>query len=148
MVKETWIIIKENIIRLFIFLSILTFFSGISIAVEKPKMLYFYSKDCPECKKVKEEFLSKFLKKYGELFTFVELEVSKEANIDSLFALEDRFQIPDKDKSFPAVYFVGAMIEGEIKIIKQLESLVKTYVSNPDSMVKVHREIMTRPLKK
>ena len=58
-----------------------------------PAMLFFYSDDCEHCEAVKKEFLPEFLKKYGEHFKFVELEVSETAHFDSLYALESRLEI-------------------------------------------------------
>ena len=122
-------------------------FSAVCFPAEKPEMLYFYSKDCPECHHVKQEFLPGFLKKYGEIFKFTELEVFEDANVanlDSLVALEERLKIPEEDKNFPAVYFMGNMVEGEIPVMLRLESIVLAYVANPDSMLEIHKEVMSR----
>ncbi len=121
--------------------------SAVCFPLDKPEMLFFWSKDCDECRNVKEEFLPGFLKKYGEIFTFTELEVTEDANVanfDSLLALEDRLKIPEEDKIFPAVYFMGTMVEGENKVMLQLESIVLAYVANPDSMINIHKEVMSR----
>ncbi|MCE5248943.1 hypothetical protein LLG96_01855 [bacterium] len=114
------------------------------IAQEKPVMLYYFSEDCEECHNVKAEFLPEFLKKYQEYFTFTELSVSLPANIDSLYAMESRVKVPEQDKAYPAVYFMGVMIEGEIPVKLRLESLVKAYLANPDSMRALDREVMAR----
>ncbi|MFC1606996.1 cytochrome c biogenesis CcdA family protein [Candidatus Latescibacterota bacterium] len=114
-------------------------------AQDKPEMLFFHSEDCEECKNVKAEFLPEFLKKYGSLFKFTELEVNTDTAImDSLFNMEDRLKVPEEDKSYPAVYFMGTMIEGEIKVMLELESIVEAYIANPDSMLAIHNEVMAR----
>lgn len=121
---------------------ILTALSG--YADDKPVMLFYYSRDCEHCMEIKQEFLPGFIKKYGEHFRFVELEVTNEANRDSLYAMESRVNFPEEDKYYPAVYFMGTMIEGEIPVRLRLEILVKNYLSNPDSAKKVDREVMAR----
>ncbi len=113
-------------------------------AEDKPVMLFYYSFDCEHCIEIKQEFLPGILDKYGKHFDFVELEVSKTANFDSLFAMESRLNIPESDKDYPAVYFMGTMLEGEIAVRMRLEYLVKNYLSNPDSAKKIDREVMSR----
>ncbi|GAI51115.1 unnamed protein product, partial [marine sediment metagenome] len=92
-------------------LGVLLFTASYSLAADtengKPEMLFFFSKDCDECKNIKNEFLPEFLRKYQRHFTFVELDVEEPANIDSLFAMEDRVGVPEADKNYPAVYFMG-----------------------------------------
>jgi len=70
--------------------------------------------------------------------------VEEIANIDSLFAMEDRVGVPEADKNYPAIYFMGTMIEGEIPVALKLEALVTTYLANPDSMLAVDREVRAR----
>ena len=43
-------------------------------AGQKPEMLFFYAEDCEHCQNVKREFLPDFLERFGEHFTFVELD--------------------------------------------------------------------------
>ncbi|MFC1694372.1 cytochrome c biogenesis CcdA family protein, partial [Candidatus Latescibacterota bacterium] len=85
-----------------------------------------------------------FLERYGKHFTFVELDVSQKCVLDSLYAMESRVGVSEEDKDYPAVYFMGTMIEGAIPIGMRLESLVKSYLANPDSMTVVDREVMSR----
>ena len=129
-------------------LGVLFFTASLSSAAETengtPEMLFFFSKDCDECKNIKREFLPEFLKKYQQHFTFIELDVEEPANRDSLFAMEDRIGVPEADKNYPAVYFMGNMIEGEIPVALKLEALVNTYLANPDSMQAVDREVRAR----
>lgn len=113
-------------------------------ASEKPLMLFFYSDDCEHCKRVREEFLPDFLKKYGKSIEFVSLEVSTQSNIDSLYAMESRVKFPEEDKDYPAVYFMGSILESEVKIRLGLEQLVKSCLANPDSALAVHKEVMAR----
>ena len=115
-----------------------------SIADGKPDMLFFYSRDCDHCQSVKEDFLPEFLKQYGKHFEFKEIDVEVEAYIDSLFALEDRVGVSEEDKDYPAVYFMGSMVEGEIPIRMRLEYVVEAYLANPDSMLAVEREVLSR----
>ena len=115
-----------------------------SLADEKPEMLFFYSDTCENCENVKRDFLPGFLREYGNYFTFLELDVYVPANLDSLFAMEERFGIPEEDKDYPAVYFMGMILEGEIPVRLRLESLVKEYLANPDSMRAVDREVKSR----
>lgn len=145
---------QRDVVKVYRFIRFLLLFtaavaavSGIVYADEKPDLLFFSSKDCDECKNVKEEFLPGFLEKYGSVFTFVELEVTDQANsanLDSLFALENRVGVKEEDKSYPAVYFLGRMVEGEISVTLHLESIVKAYMANPDSMRAINREVMAR----
>ena len=132
----------QKLILMFLLLNILV--QGHSAAQDKPAMLFFYSQECDECKNVKNEFLPGFLEKYGEYFHFVELEVSNLANLDSLYALEYRVGVPEEDKDYPAIYFMGTMIEGAIPVSLKLESLVKNYLAHPDSMRAIDREVMSR----
>ncbi|MBN1290357.1 MAG: hypothetical protein JXB48_00835 [Candidatus Latescibacteria bacterium] len=134
-------------LRLLMFLLVITLFiSPVVAGVEntKPDMLYFYSEGCDECQNVKREFLPGFLEKYSHYINFIELDVEELANIDSLFALESRVNIIEADKGYPAIYFMGTMVEGEIPVVLQLESLVKAYLANPDSMWANDREVKAR----
>ncbi len=118
--------------------------AALSTADEKPEMLFFYSQDCDHCRLIKKEFIPGFLEKYGSVINFKEMDVEVEANIDSLFALEDRLQFPEDQKEYPAVYFLGTMLEGENPVAMRLETLVETYLANPDSMRAVNREVLAR----
>ena len=127
----------------FVFFS-LSFLPAANAETDKPVMLFFYTEDCEECQNIKSEFLPEFLQKYQQHFTFVELDVAEPANIDSLFALEDRVGIAEADKNYPAVYFMGTMLEGEIPVALRLESLVRAYLANPDSLWAIDREVRAR----
>lgn len=113
-------------------------------ADDRPVMLFYYSIDCEHCLEIKEEFLPGFQDRFGKHFRFVELEVSSKANKDSLYAMESRVNVPEEDKDYPAIYFMGTMLEGENHVRLRLETLVKNYLSNPDSAKKVDREVMAR----
>jgi len=113
-------------------------------ADETPEMLFFYSDNCEHCKIVREDFLPGFLERYGSVIDFREIMVSEPGNIDSLIALESRVGVPEDSKDYPAVYFLGVMIEGEIPIRMRLAHLVETYLANPDSMRALHEEVMAR----
>ncbi len=128
----------------FVILLGLIFVALSGYADDKPAMLFYYSKDCEHCMAIKQEFLPGFIEKYGEHFRFVELEVTNEANRDSLYAMESRVNFPEEDKDYPAVYFMGSMIEGEIPVRLRLEILVNNYLSNPDSAKKIDSEVMAR----
>lgn len=113
-------------------------------AIDKPDMLYFFSPDCDECRSVKEEFLPGFLDSYGEHFNFVMLDVTESVYMDSLMSMEARVGVPEQDKSYPAIYFMGDIIEGGLTIMMKLEPLVNAYLANPDSMLARHEEVMAR----
>lgn len=134
------------LVNRFAYLLLLGLFSltGVVTVQAKPVMLFFYSKDCEHCKAIREEFLPDFQKKYGSNFQFVELEVSTAANFDSLLAMESRMNFPEDKKDYPAVYFMGNMLEGEIPVGTQLEPLVKTWLAHPDSLAALDREVMSR----
>ena len=125
-------------------ISLQLFFSLYSFADNKPDMLFFYSRDCEHCIEVKNEFLPGFLKRYQKHFNLVELEVSKLAYFDSLLTIESRVNFPEEKKDFPAIYFMGTLIEGEMPIQNELETVVKNYLANPDSAKKVDREVMKK----
>jgi cytochrome c biogenesis protein CcdA/thiol-disulfide isomerase/thioredoxin len=110
----------------------------------KPDMLFYYSKDCEHCAAIRKDVLPDFLKKYGDTVHFVELEVSEPAIFDSLLAMESRVQFPEDQKDYPAVYFLGMLIEGEIPVGTRLESLVKMWIANPDSLAALNREVLSR----
>jgi len=131
-------------ILFFLLLTVLFLFSPRGSADGKPEMLYFYSKDCEHCQSVEREFLPEFLEKYGAHFTFRELDVAVPANMDSLLAMESRVGVPESEKDYPAVYFMGRMIEGEIPIRMRLASLVEDYLAAPDSMRVLDREVRAR----
>lgn len=139
---------ENQVMNKYFFFSFLTLifltFSFPAYSQSKPVMLFFYSKDCEHCERVKKEFLPGFLKKYGPKINFTELEASVKANGDSLFAMESRVNFPEEDKEFPAVYFMGTMIESETQIRLGLETLMKNYLSNPDSAKKIDAEIMAK----
>jgi len=122
----------------------LLFLAGIAYAEDKPEMLFFFSQDCDHCRNVKQEFLPGFLEQYGDVIDFKQLDIEVEANLDSLFALEDRVNVPEADKEYPAIYFLGSMVEGEMPIIMQLESMVEAFIANPDSLRKLNREVLAR----
>ena len=137
--------IRTNYKRIFfvIFLAIIIIVKT-GYAEDKPVMLFYYSYDCEHCLEIKKDFLPGFLQKYGQHFRFVELEVSNTANRDSLYAMESRMNFPEEDKDYPAVYFMGTMIEGENPVRLRLEALVKKYLANPDSAKKEDIEFMAR----
>ncbi len=118
--------------------------SAAAYAVEKPVMLFYYSYDCVHCMTVKTDFLPEFLERYSEHFEFVELEVTDEANRDSLYAMEARLNVPEAYKDYPAVYFMGTMLEGENDVRLKLGHLVESYLANPDSAREVDRAVMAR----
>ncbi len=122
----------------------LLFLSGVVPAQAKPAMLYFYSKDCEHCKAIREDFLPGFLEKYGSNFRLVELEVSVPANFDSLLAMESRVNFPEDKKDYPAIYFMGTLIEGEIPVGTRLEPLMMAWLANPDSLAALDRAVMSR----
>ncbi len=131
----------SSIILLILFISM----PGADAIAQKPEMLFFYSSDCEHCARVREDFLPGFLETYGGEIDFSELEVDEnQAYLDSLHALEARARVPEEAKDYPAVYFLGTMIEGEIPIRMRLESLMKAYLANPDSLRKLHAEVMAR----
>jgi cytochrome c biogenesis protein CcdA len=109
-----------------------------------PTMLFFYSETCEHCLRVSEDFLPGFLGKYGSRIDFVRLEVSSPGVLDSLYALESRVRVPETGKEYPAIYFMGSMLEGETLIRLQLESMLERYISNPDSAKAFEREVMSR----
>jgi cytochrome c biogenesis protein CcdA len=113
-------------------------------AAPKPDMLFFYSKDCEHCAAIRKDVLPDFLQKYGSLIRLVELEVSEPAVFDSLLAMESRVQFPEDQKDYPAVYFMGTLIEGEIPVGTRLESLVKAWMANPDSLEALNRDVLSR----
>jgi cytochrome c biogenesis protein CcdA len=136
----------RSIARILFTLALLIVPVGNAFAVdEKPDLLFFFSKDCEHCQRVQKEFLPGFLEKYGELFAFKSLEVSKPVVMDSLFAIESRLAVPEADKDFPVVYFLGRIFEGEVAVRLQLETWVKRYPVVPDSLMALHREVMARP---
>ena len=114
-------------------------------AAEVPDLLFFYSVGCEHCLAVKEEFLPGFLEEYGDDLRFVELEVSEPGVLDSLYALESRVAVPEADKQYPAVYFLGSMLEGEVPVRLRLPVLVESYLANPDSALAHDREVLARP---
>ena len=109
-----------------------------------PDLLYFYAYDCEHCQAVEAEFLPGFLEKYGDDFNFIDMEVHNPSNRDSLYAFESRVNVPEKDKDYPAVYFLGTMLEGEKNTRNRLSMLIEQYRTNPDSAWAVHREVMAR----
>ncbi len=113
-------------------------------AVKKPRMLFFYSNFCSHCETIKKEFLPGFLKKYGERFDFVELDVSNAAAFDSLIAIESRLNFPEAEKDYPAVYFMGKLVEGEIPVGTKLEPLVRAWIAKADSFEAAERVVMAR----
>jgi hypothetical protein len=132
---------KKMIFMVLIFLLML---SVQVIAAGKPAMLFYYSYDCEHCLAVKTDFLPGFIEKYGEHFEFTELEVSHDAYRDSLYAMESRVNFPEADKEYPAVYFMGTMLEGENDIRLKLEYYVRQYLANPDSAQHVNNEVLAR----
>lgn len=135
--------------RAFRHLTVLLFFASFACstavrALDKPEMLYFYSEDCEHCKAVKKEFLPGFLEKYGSVIDFKEFDVNKPGVLDSLYVMEDRVGVPESDKDYPAVYFLGVMVEGEIPVRMRLESIVETYLASPEPMLELDREVRAR----
>lgn len=137
-------IYRFNLRYIAIFFLLVFMFGAKAFTDEKPVLLFFHTEDCENCRNVKEEFLPGFLEKYGKHFTFKELDVTIEANLDSLFAMEARLDVPEEDKDYPVIYFAGTIIEGEIPIRMRLEYLLKDYIANPDSMKTVDREVRSR----
>jgi len=122
----------------------IVFISICGYADDVPVMLFYYSKDCEHCLRMRKEFLPGFLQNYGKHFRFVELETSNNVYSDSLYAMESRVNFPNDQKTKPAIYFMGVMIEGEIPVRFGLERLIHRYLANPDSAKKVDREVMAR----
>ncbi len=135
------------VLRVFFLFLIMVLFGGASALtsdIQKPHIIYFYSDDCEHCKEVHDDFLPGFLASYGDSIVFTEIEVSSRAAKDSLYALESRVDFPEKDKEYPAVYFMGTMIEGPGQVVMRLEHMVKAVLANPDSAEAVHREVIAR----
>jgi len=135
---------KVNLRVILIVCMLFTLVQTYGVTDQKPEMLFFTVEDCESCQNVKREFLPDFLKRFGQHFTFVELDAKNPAYLDSLYTLESRTGIAEEDKDFPAVYFMGSMIEGEIPVRMKLEFLVKQYLANPDSMKEIDKEVMSR----
>ncbi len=137
--------IRWIVVLVFMGLCMVSHGTGMSTrADDLPSMLFFYSLDCEHCTRIREEFLPGFLERYGKNFTFFSLEVSGKTNLDSLYAMEARVSVPEEDKDYPAVYFMGTMLEGEIPVVMTLERLMETYLANPDSLRAIDREVMAR----
>ena len=110
----------------------------------KPDMLFFYSSTCEDCTSIREEYLPEFLERYGDVVSFRMIEVSAPGALDSLYALESRVGVPEAEKDYPAVYFMGMMLEGGVPVRMRLESLVRGYLANPDSLMAVDRAVLAR----
>lgn len=121
-----------------------TAWATVSRAADKPEMLFYYSNDCDECARVKAEFLPGFLQEYADVFDFTELEVSEPGVMDSLLAMESRVAVPEADKEYPAVYFMGRMFEGETQVRLQLPAYVQQFIADPDPLWVLHNEVMAR----
>ena len=118
--------------------------SGAAVAQDAPDMLFFYRETCDECHLVRNEILPGFLAKWGSRIHLVSLELSQPGMLDSLYALESRAGMPEAEKHYPAIYFMGTMLEGPESIALDLDHLAAGYFANPDSSQAFNREVLAR----
>ncbi|MFC1528725.1 cytochrome c biogenesis CcdA family protein [Candidatus Latescibacterota bacterium] len=135
---------KMYLFLLFSVFIVFFLFRSQGVTDEKPDMLIFLWPDCEHCERVKKEFLPGFIEKYGQHFSYIEMDASNPVHFDLLQDMESRIGIPEEDKDSPAVYFLGTMLEGEIPVRLKLSYLVEAYISNPDSMLAIDREVRSR----
>ena len=80
----------------------------------KKKAIYFYSESCVHCKKVDEYF-----QKNGiyDKYDIQKIEVSGPYNSDFLNSFFETFDVPEKDRGIPAIFFDKKAIVGDQPII-------------------------------
>ncbi len=91
----------------------------------KPVLVLFFSPSCHECQKVKNEFLPRLERSYGDRFTIEALDIGVMENYRRLFDLSKASGRKDQSVTVPSVYFKGKLLVGGDQIEKQLEGLVR-----------------------
>ena len=104
---------------------------GISLAAEKPQVIYFYQETCLECKKI-EPFLNNIQRKYQGKIIFEKLELTKaQENRNAYFAFASEYGLDTTNIGVPLIFIGEKSLMGEGPVTDELENEIKTELKNP-----------------
>lgn len=93
------------------------------------RMLVFYSKTCPHCLTIVNEFLPEIKAKFGDQVDFVLIEISDATNMQLLLAVENAYGIPADRATIPEIMMGYDVFLGEGAIKQQLEPTIREYLA-------------------
>ncbi len=93
------------------------------------RMLVFYSKTCPHCLTIVNEFLPEIKDKFGDQVDFVLIEISDSANMQLLLAVENAYGIPAERATIPEIMMGYDVFLGEAAIRQELEPTIRKYLA-------------------
>jgi cytochrome c biogenesis protein CcdA/thiol-disulfide isomerase/thioredoxin len=103
----------------------------LEIEAQEPvvRILLFYSKTCPHCEDVINNFLPDIQEKYSDQLEVKLLDISEQANFELALALEEVYGIPEAEAGIPEI-FIGHTppLIGSYVIREQLDGLVQEYL--------------------
>jgi cytochrome c biogenesis protein CcdA len=111
----------KSVVCAFLFLVLSAAAFAKESADEKIKAIFFHSPRCHACLKYKKEIMPKFLKQYGSVVEFQDLDVTVEANYAQLVSA---CKLQSKEPAYPAVFIEGRLIIGVDDLTKQLPVIV------------------------
>jgi cytochrome c biogenesis protein CcdA/thiol-disulfide isomerase/thioredoxin len=93
------------------------------------RILLFYSKTCPHCEDIINNFLPEIQEKYGDQLEVKLLDISERANFELMLALEEIYGIPEEEAGIPEI-FIGHTppLIGSYVIREQLDGLIQEYL--------------------
>ncbi|OGY22679.1 MAG: hypothetical protein A2113_02195 [Candidatus Woykebacteria bacterium GWA1_44_8] len=104
---------------------------NISLATEKPQIIYFYQETCLECKKI-EPFLNNIQRKYQGKIIFEKLELTKaQENRNAYFAFASEYGLDTTNIGVPLIFIGEKSLMGEGPVTDELENEIKTELKNP-----------------
>jgi len=117
-------------VLLFIFLT-----AGILAAEESPaaktKLIFFYSKSCHECIKVKDEFFPKIYERFKDKIEEIDYrDIADIENYKFLLGLEKQYGV-SRDLRVPLIFFKGNFLSGRDAIVQRLEGLLDNSLGKP-----------------
>jgi len=92
-------------------------------------MLVFYSKTCPHCLTIVNEFLPEIKAKFGDQMEFILIEISDSANMQLLLAVENAYGIPADRATIPEIMLGYDVFLGEAAIKQELEPTIREYLA-------------------
>lgn len=93
------------------------------------RILLFYSKTCPHCEDIINNFLPGIQEKYGDQLEVKLLDISERANFELALELEEVYGIPEAEAAIPEV-FIGHTppLIGSDVIREELDRLIQEYL--------------------
>lgn len=121
------VFIRRHILRVCCLVFLWTNISWVNADNGKVKILFFYTRTCPECRFIKNKFLPKISEKYQNRLEMKIFEITSLENFKLLINLEKSFG--RKINKTPPLMIAGDdVLEGETAIRDKLEQTINKYL--------------------